>query len=73
MLQNDHDLKSWENVSVTSTNLRPAWRKEHSSSAWTLATLIRLDDGEVRGMGESTGERGKGDEGEGGRVGGNSW
>lgn len=58
---------------VTSTNLRPAWRKEDSSSAWTLATLIRLDDGEMRGMGETTGERGEGNEGEVGRVGGKSW
>lgn len=56
----------------TSTNLRPAWRNEDSSSAWTLATLI-LSDGDMRGMGESAGGRGKGDEGEEGRVGGKSW
>lgn len=57
----------------TSTNLRPAWRKDASISAWTLATLIRPDEGEARGMGESTGERAVGEEGEGGRLGGNSW
>lgn len=47
--------------------------KEDSSSAWTLATRIRLDDGEVRGMGDSAGESGVGEEGEEGRVGGKSW
>jgi len=56
---------------ATSTNLRPACRKEDSSSAWTLATLMRPGDGEVMGAGEPTGEGG----GEGGSagVGGNSW
>lgn len=58
---------------VTSTNLRPAWRKDNSISVWTLATLIRPDEGEARGMGESTRERVVGDDGEDGRVGGKSW
>lgn len=60
-------------ICPTSTNLRPAWRKDDSISVWTLATLIRVDEGDVRGMGESTGEGGEGDEGEDGRVGGKSW
>ena len=67
------DIIKPEHISVTSTNLRPAWRKEDSSRAWTLATLIRLEDGEERGMGESSGERGAGEEGELGSVGGKSW
>lgn len=69
-------MQNWLNVKitfVTSTNLRPAWRNEDSSRAWTLATLIRLDGGEERGTGESTGEWGTGEEGEGGSVGGKSW
>lgn len=71
----DPDLKdlSYPEISVTSTNLRPAWRKDDSIRVWTLATLIRPDEGDARGMGESTGERGGGDEGEDGRVGGKSW
>lgn len=42
-------------------------------SVWTLATLIRPAEGDVRGMGESTGERVDGDEDDDGRVGGKSW
>lgn len=70
-LKHLHDIE----ICVTSTNLRPAWTKDDSISFWTLATLIRLDDGKASGMGESTGEgEGEdGDEGEDGRVGGNSW
>lgn len=59
-------------VHCTSANLRPAWRKEDSKSVWTLETRIRLDGGEERGLGESTGEGDESDEGEGGRVGGKS-
>lgn len=47
--------------------------KDDSRRAWTLATLMRLDAGDERGVGELTGEWGKGEEGEGGRVGGKSW
>lgn len=68
-------LKHLHNIEicVTSTNLRPAWRKDDSISFWTLATLSRLDEGDASGMGESTGEGEDGDEGEDGRVGGKSW
>lgn len=58
-------------ISITSTNLRPEWRKEDSSRVWTLATL--MDDAEERGIGELTGERASGEEGEGVRAGGKSW
>lgn len=57
---------------LTSTSLSLAWRKEDSSSVWTLATLI-LAGGEASGMGESVGERGGDDVGEEGSGGGKSW